>query len=105
MKFEWFVLMPVLGFSPVFVRYLRIKLNTNPFLKEVSRRSTGQIVSSFIPMIFPNGQMEDILKDTVYECVANRTMMAEYVAKHFLLQAVSHEINEGVHQVFNKITQ
>ena len=102
MKFVWFLLMPVWGFSPVIVRYLRIQINTNPFLKEVCKRSTGQIVSSFIPMGILMGH-EDILKDTVYECVANRTVLADYVVKHLLLQFVSHEINDGVHEVFNNI--
>ena len=99
MKVAWFLLLPVEGFSPVILRYLRIQVNTNPFVKEVCRRTTGQIVSSFVPM-----DHDGILKDTLYECVANRTMMADYVAKHLLLQVVSHEINDGVHEVFNKMT-
>ena len=101
MKFIWFVLMPVVGFSPVMLRYLRIQGNTNPWLKEVCRRTTGKIIASFVPM---GGPMEDILKDTVYECIENRTVLAEYFAKHLLLQFVSHEINDGVHEVWKKIT-
>jgi hypothetical protein len=101
MKFTWFILMPVVGFSPVVLRYLRIQGNTNPFLKEVCRHTTGKIVSSFVPM---GGPIEDILRDTVYECVENRTVLAEYVAKHLLLQCISHEINDGVHEVWKKIT-
>ena len=93
--------MPVVGFSPVVLRYLRIQGNTNPFLKEVCRHTTGKIVSSFVPM---GGPIEDILRDTVYECVENRTVLAEYVAKHLLLQCISHEINDGVHEVWKKIT-
>jgi hypothetical protein len=93
--------MPVVGFSPVVLRYLRIQGKTNPFLKEVCRRTTGQIVASFIPI---HGPIEDILKDTVYECIENRTVLAEYVAKHLLLQFISHEINDGVHEVLKKIT-
>ena len=100
MKFTWLVLMPVVGFSPVVLRYLRIQGNTNPFFKEVCRRTTGQIVASFVP----TGPMEDILKDTVYECIENRTVIAEYVVKHLLLQLISHEINDGVHEVLKKIT-
>lgn len=101
MKLLWFVLAPIMGFSPVVLRYLRIQGNTNPFLKEVCSRTTGKIVASFIPI---HGPMEDILKDTVYECVENRTVLAEYVAKHLLLQCISHEINDGVHEVWKKIT-
>ncbi len=101
MKFIWFVLMPVVGFSPVVLRYLRIQGNTNPFLKEVCRRTTGKLVASFVPM---GGPIEDILRDTVYECIENRTVLAEYFAKHLLLQFVSHEINDGVHEVWKKIT-
>jgi hypothetical protein len=58
------------------------------------------------------GPIEDILKETVYECVENRTILAEYFAKHLLLQSiccckafvaakhlllqiVTHEINDG----------
>jgi len=101
MRFVWFVLMPVIGFSPVVLRYLRIQGNTNPFLKEVCSRTTGKIVASFIPI---HGPMEDILKDTVYECVENRTVLAEYVAKHLLLQCITHEINDGVHDILHKVT-
>jgi hypothetical protein len=101
MKLLWFVLMPVIGFSPVVLRYLRIQGNTNPFLKEVCRRTTGKIVASFVPM---GGPIEDILRDTVYECIENRTVLAEYVAKHLLLQCITHEINDGVHEVWKKIT-
>ena len=101
MKRLWFVLAPIMGFSPVVLRYLRIQGNTNPFLKEVCSRTTGKIVASFIPI---HGPMEDILKDTVYECIENRTVLAEYVAKHLLLQCISHEINDGVHEVLKKIT-
>lgn len=93
--------MPVVGFSPVVLRYLRIQGNTNPFLKEVCLHTTGKIVSSFVPM---GGPIEDILRDTVYECIENRTVLAEYFAKHLLLQIVSHEINDGVHEVWKKIT-
>ena len=102
MKLVWFILVPIMGFSPVVLRYLRIQGKTNPFLKEVCRRTTGKIVASFIPI---GGPIEDILKDTVYECVENRTVLAEYVAKHLLLQFISHEINDGVHEVLKKITQ
>jgi hypothetical protein len=90
-----------MGFSPVVLRYLRIQGKTNPFLKEVYTHTTGKIAASFIPM---GGPIEDILKDTVYECVENRTVLAEYVAKHLLVQFISHEINDGVHEVLKKIT-
>lgn len=103
MKFVCFFLVPVWGFSPVIFRYLRIKVTTNPMLKEVGRRSTAQIVASFIPGL-PMGH-EDILKDTVYECVANNsTVLAGYVAKHLLLQFMSHEINDGFHEALHKMT-
>ena len=101
MKFVWMILMPVVGFSPAVMRYLRIQGNTNPFLKEVCCRTTGKIVASFIPI---HGPMEDILKDTLYECIENRTLMAEYVAKHLLLQCLTHEINDGVHELWKKVT-
>ena len=100
MKFVWFVLIPVVGFSPVVLRYLRIQGNTNPFLKEVCSHTTGNIVSSLVPM----GPVHEILKDTVYECVENRTLLAEYFVKQLLIQCISHEINDGVHEVWKKIT-
>jgi len=98
--FLWFFV-PVASFSPVWFRYFRIQGKTNPFLKEVYTHTTGKIVSSFIPL---EGAFPDIVKDTLYECIENKTMVAEYVARHFLLQIISHEINDGVHEVFKKIS-
>lgn len=100
MKLVWFILVPIMGFSPVVIRYLRIQGNTNPFLKEVYTHTTGNLAASFVPM----GPIQDILKDTVYECVENRTILAEYFAKQLLIQFISHEINDGVHEVLKKIT-
>lgn len=96
MKLVWLL------FSPVFLRYLRIKVKTNPFLKEVCLRSTGQLVASCVPGL-PMGN-EDILRDTIYECVTNRTVVADYVVRHLLLQFASHEINDVVHDLIHKIT-
>ena len=96
MLFEWST-----AWSPAVIRYLRIQSNTNPFLKELCRHTSGTLMASLVPLDVP---FQDILKDTVYECVENRTIMAEYVAKHLLLQCISHEINDGLHEVVNKIT-
>jgi hypothetical protein len=102
MKFGLFFLMPVVGFSPVLLRYLRIQGKTNPFLKEVCRHTAGKLVVSFIPIC---GPIEDIVKDTVYECVENRTILVEFIAKHLLMQLISHELSDGVHEVVKKIKE
>jgi hypothetical protein len=94
-------MVPCLGWSPAVLRYLRIQSNTNPFLKEVCRQTSGRVMASFLPI---EGPFQDILKDTVYECVENRTILLEFVAKQLLLQCISHEINDGVHEVVKKIT-
>jgi len=102
MNWSWiWLFVPVAGFSPVWCRYLRIQGKTHPFLKEVYSHTTGKIVSSFVPL---EGTLPDILKDTLYECIENKTLVAEYVARQLLLQLISHEINDGVHEVLKRIT-
>jgi hypothetical protein len=103
MKFWWLFLMPSVGLSPVLFRYLRIQGKTNPFLKEVCSHTTGKILSSFVPLDGV-GPLQDIIKDTVYVCVENKTLIAEYIAKQLLVQFISHEINDGLHEVVDKIT-
>ena len=101
MKIGWLCVLPALGWNPSVVRYLRIQGNTNVFLKEICSHTTGKVVSSFVPL---EGPVKEILQGTVYECVENRTILAEYVAKNLLIQMISYEVNEGVHEVFKKIT-
>jgi hypothetical protein len=103
MKFAWFYFVPVVGFSPVLLRYLRIQGKTNPFLKEVCFHTAGKVVSSLVPEVDPLPLVNDALKDTVYECVENRTILLEYFAKHLVIQMISHEISDGVHEVVKKI--
>ncbi len=87
--------------GPVVVRYLRIQGNTNQFLKELYSHTTGKVVSSFIPL---DGPVKEIIQGTVYDCVENRTLLAEYVAKHLLIQFISYEVNDGVHEIVKQIT-
>ncbi len=96
-----FCFVHVVGLSPVVLRYLRIQGKTNPFLKEVCAHTTGKICASFVPIELP---FQEVLKDTLYECVENRSVMAEFVAKQLLMQFISHEVNDGIHEVVKKIT-
>jgi len=101
MKIWWFFTLPVFGWSPVVIRYLRIQGNTNSFLKDIYSHTTGKVISSFIPI---EGPLKDIIQGTVYECVENKTFLAEHIAKHFIIQIISYEVNEEVHEIFKKIT-
>jgi hypothetical protein len=101
MRFSWLFVLPTFGLRPAVIRYLRIQGNTNAFLKELYSHTTGKVVSSFVPL---DGPVKEILQNTVYECVENRTLIAEYVAKHLLIQMISYEVNEGVHEMVKKLT-
>ena len=98
MKFIWLWIVPIFGFTPVMVRYLRIQTNTNPIWKEMYSHTTGKVVSSFIPL---EGPLKEVIQGTAYECVENNTFGAEYIAKHLLIQLVSYEVNNGVHDMVN----
>jgi len=102
MKF-WFpvFIIPVFGWSPVVIRYLRIQGNTNTFLKDLYSHTTGKVVSSFIPI---EGPLKDIIQGTVYECVENKTILAEEIAKQLIIQMVSYEVNQEVHELFKEVT-
>ena len=101
----WLFLVPgigqAIGLSPVVVRYLRIQGNTNTFLKELYSHTSGRVLSSFIPL---EGPVKEIIQSTVYDCVENKTLLAEYVAKHLLIQFISYEVNDGVHEIVKQIT-
>ena len=102
MKFRWFLTFHLVScWSPVMVRYLRIQGSTNTFLKELYSHTTGRVVASFVPL---DGPVKEIIQSTLYDCVENRTLLAEYVARHLLIQMISYEVNEGVHQVVKQIT-
>lgn len=101
---KWLGLIPMasgLYSGPVVVRYLRIQGTTNTFLKEVYSHTTGRVVSSFIPL---DGPVKEIIQSTVYDCVENKTLLAEYFAKHLLIQFISYEVNDGVHEIVKQIT-
>lgn len=96
-------ILPIFGWSPVVVvRYLRIQGNTNSFLKELYSHTTGKVVSSFVPL---DGQFKEIVQGAVYECVENKTLLAEYVAKQLVIQFISCEVNDGVHELVKTIIQ
>lgn len=101
---KWLCLIPMasgLYSAPAMVRYLRIQGTTNTFLKELYSHTTGKVVSSFIPL---DGPVKEIIQSTVYDCVENKTLVAEYFAKHLLIQFISYEVNDGVHEIMKQIT-
>lgn len=98
MKFLWLWIIPVFGFSPVMVRYLRIQTNTNTFWKEMYSHTAGKVVSSLIPI---EGPLKEVIQGTAYECVEKNTCVPEDLAKHLLIQLVSYEVNNGVHEIVN----
>ena len=101
---KWICVVPLasgLYSGPVMIRYLRIQGNTNLFLKELYAHTTGRVVSSFIPL---DGPVKEIIQGTIYECVENKTLLANYVAKHLLIQFISYEVNDGVHEIVKQIT-
>jgi hypothetical protein len=102
MKFLWLWIIPVFGFSPVMVRYLRIQTNTNTFWKEMYSHTAGKVVSSLISI---EGPFKEVIQGTAYECVEKKTFGAEDVAKHLLIQLVSYEVNQGVHEIVNQGVQ
>lgn len=99
MKVFWLILWPVVSWSPVVFRYLRIQRNTNPFFKEVYSHTTRRILSSFVPDV----PFKEVFQGTVYDCVDNRTV--EFVTKHLVTQFISYEINEGIHTIAHKIME
>jgi len=99
MKAFWLFLLPVVGWSPVVIRYFRIQGNTNPFLKELCAHTKGKVLASFIPDV----PFKEVLQGTVYDCVDNRTV--EFVAKHLATQFISYEVNDGLHKIVHHILE
>jgi hypothetical protein len=75
--------------DPVFHRYLRIQHSTNPLVRELYRHIRGKIMASFIP--------ESVFQDTVYECAEANQVQATYFVQHLVLQIISHQIADYIH--------
>lgn len=75
--------------DPVFHRYLRIQHSANPMVRELYNHIRGRLVSSFIP--------ESVLQDTVYECAEANQIDVKYFVQHLVLQIISHQIADYIH--------
>jgi hypothetical protein len=98
MKAFWLFMLPVVGWSPVVIRYFRIQRNTNSFLKEVCLHTKGKVLASFVPDV----PFKEVFQGTL-ECVDNRNV--EVVAKHLVTQFISYEINDGIHKIVHTLIE
>ena len=91
--------------SPVILRYMRIQ--SKPFLNQLYTHTTSKVMSSFVPH---DTEALAVLQDTVYEFVENKTLSIDpkevttFFVRHFVIQAITHEVNDVVHDVVKKIT-
>ena len=92
--------------GPVMLRYMRIQ--SKPFLNQLYTHTTSKVMSSFVPH---DTEALSVLQDTVYDFVENKTLSIDpkevttFFVRHFVIQAITHEVNEVVHDVVKKITQ
>ena len=91
--------------NPVMLRYMRIQ--SKPFLNQLYTHTTSKVMSSFVPH---DTQVLSVLQDTVYEFVENKTLSIDldpkevttFLVRHFVIQAITHEVNDVVHDVVNE---
>ena len=66
-------------------------------------------MSSFVPH---DTAALSVLQETVYEFIENKTLSVDldpkeattFLVRHFVIQAITYEVNEVVHDVVKKIT-
>jgi len=91
--------------GPVMLRYMRIQ--TKPFLNQLYTHTTSKVMSSFVPH---DTAALSVLQETVYEFMENKTVSLDpkeattFLVRHFVIQAITYEVNEVVHDVVKKIT-
>ncbi len=93
--------------NPVMLRYMRIQ--SKPFLNQLYTHTTSKLMSSFVPH---DTQVLSVLQDTVYEFVENKTLSVDldpkevttFFVRHFVIQAITHEVTDVVHEAVKKIT-
>jgi len=91
--------------NPVMMRYMRIQ--SKPFLNQLYTHTTSKVMSSFVPH---DTEALSVLQDTVYEFMENKTVSLDpkeattFLVRHFMIQAITHEVNDVVHDVVKKIT-
>ena len=65
-------------------------------------------MSSFVPH---DTEALSVLQDTVYEFVENKTLSIDpkevttFFVRHFVIQAITHEVNEVVHEAVNDVVK
>ncbi len=93
--------------NPVMMRYMRIQ--SKPFLNQLYTHTTSKVMSSFVPH---DSAALSVLQETVYEFIENKTLSVDldpkeattFLVRHFVIQAITYEVNEVVHDVVKKIT-
>jgi len=91
--------------NPVMLRYMRIQ--SKPFLNQLYPHTTSKLMSAFVPH---DTQVLSVLQDTVYEFVENKTLSVDpkevttFFVRHFVIQAITHEVTDVVHEAVKKIT-
>lgn len=91
--------------NPVMLRYMRIQ--SKPFLNQLYTHTTSKVMSSFVPHDTP---LLSVLQDTVYELIENKTLdmdpkeVTTFLVRHFVIQAITHGVNDVVHEAVKKIT-
>jgi hypothetical protein len=93
--------------NPVMMRYMRIQ--SKPFLNQLYTHTTSKVMSSFVPH---DTAALSVLQETVYEFIENKTLSIDldpkeattFLVRHFVIQAITYEVNEVVHDVVKKIT-
>ncbi len=91
--------------GPVMLRYMRIQ--SKPFLNQLYTHTTSKLMTSFVPH---DTQVLSVLQDTVYEFVENKTLSVDpkevttFFVRHFVIQAITHEVTDVVHEAVKKIT-
>jgi hypothetical protein len=91
--------------NPVMLRYMRIQ--SKPFLNQLYTHTTNKVMTSFVPH---DTQALSVLQDTLYEFVENKTLSVDldpkevttFLVRHFVIQAITHEVNDVVHDVVNE---
>jgi len=94
--------------NPVMLRYMRIQ--SRPFLNQLYIHTTSKLMSSFVPEDTP---VHSMLQDTVYEFIENKTLapldlnpkeVSTFLVRHFVIQVITHEVTDVVHEAVKKIT-